>query len=143
MLVSTILHEKGDTVVAIAPGATVAEAVALLNRHNIGAVVVTSDGRSIDGILSERDIVRALEGHEAVLDKPVSELMTAAVMTCDPCDTVDALMATMTERRIRHLPVVDQGALSGIVSIGDVVRHRVDELQLEAKTLHDYLVTGR
>lgn len=142
MLIEHILHRKGREVATIAADATVADAVALLGERNIGALVVT-DGDRIAGILSERDVVRALAGRAGVLDQVVSDLMTTDVTTCGPRATVDELMRLMTDRRVRHIPVVDEGALVGIVSIGDVVKSRIDELQTETETLHDYLSSGR
>jgi len=145
VLIQHILHRKGGDVATIGPAATVAAAIVQLRERNIGALVVT-DGDDVVGILSERDIVRALAGDEAgggVLDRPVAALMTTVVATCGPRATADELMGMMTERRIRHVPVVDDGTLIGIVSIGDVVKSRIDELQTEAETLHDYLASGR
>ena len=155
MLIRHILHSKGSDVATIGPTATVAAAVALLRDRNIGALVVT-DGDDIAGILSERDIVRALADADAgadagpeggagagVLERPVADLMTTVVATCGPRATADELMRVMTDRRIRHIPVLEAGALVGIVSIGDVVKSRIDELQTEADTLHDYLASGR
>lgn len=144
MLVRTILQEKGRWVATVPHDTTVDVAVELLDRNGIGALVVTeADGRTV-GIISERDIVRDLALHgSSTLSAAVTSLMTSQIHTCGLDDTADDLMAIMTERRIRHLPVIDGGVLVGIVSIGDVVKHRVHELQLEAKTLHDYLETGR
>jgi CBS domain-containing protein len=144
MLVRNVLQRKGRWVATVAGSAPVLEAARLLSRHGIGALVVSDDGRTIDGILSERDIVRGVASHgPGVLDAPVASLMTTEVHTCRPTDTLDALMAIMTERRIRHLPVLENGELVGIVSIGDVVSQRVDELQAEARALHEYLLGGR
>jgi CBS domain-containing protein len=143
MLVRSILQQKGDDVVTIDARSTIGDAARTLAERRIGALVVADDG-SLRGILSERDIVRGIAAQGLdVLAAPVASLMTTAVRTCTLDDTADGLMATMTEQRIRHLPVVEQGALVGIVSIGDVVKHRVEELQVEAQTLHDYLETGR
>ncbi|MBI2709154.1 MAG: CBS domain-containing protein [Actinobacteria bacterium] len=145
MHVAGILASKGADVATVAPEATVAEAVASLQRHGIGALVVSADGRHIEGIISERDVVRCLAeiGGDA-LERPVADLMTAEVRTCRPGDRVDTLMAAMTEHRIRHLPVVDdEGVLVGIVSIGDVVKHRVQELEHEQQQLIEYVRTGR
>lgn len=143
MLVGSILQQKGHDVVTVEAGTSVAAAARQLTDHRIGAVVVMQGGAAV-GILSERDIVRGLAEHgEAVLRSPVAQLMTTDVTTCHRSDRVDDLMATMTDRRVRHLPVLEDGALVGIVSIGDVVKHRVEELQLEARTLHDYIETGR
>jgi len=144
MRVSGILASKGSTVATIAPRASVAEAADELRRHGIGALVVSSDGRSIDGIISERDIVlRLAEAGADVLSQPVADVMTSEVQTCSMDDTCDELMRVMTEQRTRHLPVVADGGLAGIVSIGDVVKRRVNELEDETRHLHDYIVTGR
>ena len=149
MLIEHVLHTKGHDVRTIPPEASVADAVAALREHNVGALVVSArpegaGSGDIAGILSERDVVRALAGDgAAVLDRPVSELMTTDVATCDPRTTVHQLMRLMTDRRIRHVPVLDGDALTGIVSIGDVVKSRIDELQVETDTLHDYLASGR
>lgn len=143
MLVRSILQQKGDDVVTISAATTIGDAARTLAERRIGALVVADDG-GLRGILSERDIVRGVASQGLdVLTTPVASLMTTAVRTCALDDTTDDLMATMTEQRVRHLPVVEQGALVGIVSIGDVVKHRVEELQVEAQTLHDYLETGR
>ena len=140
-----ILSNKGSDVATVAPDDTVGRAVEVLRERGIGAVVVTGDGRSIDGILSERDVVRALADadEDAVLCRPVSEIMTAEVVTCSPSDRVERLMSMMTGRRIRHLPVKADGALAGIISIGDVVKSRLSELENAAKALEDYLHHGR
>lgn len=144
MRVATILGLKGSTVATIRAESTLAEAAAELRLRGVGALVVSSDGRTIEGIMSERDVVRRLaERGEAALAEPVGSFMTREVRTCGPNDTCDELMVTMTEHRMRHLPVVIDGALSGIVSIGDIVKARVGELEAEARTLHDYITTGR
>jgi len=144
MLVRTILAQKGTEVDTVAPTATVASAVDALARLRIGALVVSPDGSVIEGILSERDVVRGLADHGVgVLDQPVSSLMTSEVTTCVSDDTADQLMGLMTDQRIRHLPVVEAGLLCGLISIGDVVKARVGELQVETQTLHDYIHTGR
>jgi CBS domain-containing protein len=146
VLIEHILYRKGHDVATIAPQASVADAVAHLREHNIGALVVRDDGPGspIVGVFSERDVVRALtELGPGTLDHPVAELMSTDVATCTPRGTVEELMRVMTDRRIRHVPVVDGGALCGIVSIGDVVKTRIDELQEEAETLHEYLSSGR
>jgi CBS domain-containing protein len=158
VLIQHILHRKGGEVETIPATATVADAVARLRDRNIGALVVTDEpgeeagdeagddagtAGAIAGILSERDIVRALAGSKAPLDQPVRELMTTEVTTCGARATVDELMRLMTDRRIRHIPVVEGGRLVGIVSIGDVVKSRIDELQAETETLHEYLSSGR
>jgi CBS domain-containing protein len=143
MLVRAILQKKGADIVTIDEDATIGEAARMLAEFKIGALVIATDGQ-VRGILSERDIVRGLASQGlGVLDAPVASLMTTAVATCVLDDGIDALMATMTEQRVRHLPVVDSDGLVGIVSIGDVVKHRLEELQVEAQTLHDYIETGR
>lgn len=142
MRVSVILARKGSTVATIPPHATLAEAASALAEHDVGALVVSSDGTGMQGILSERDLVRHVaRGGTRSLRAPVAEVATTDVTTCGLETTIDELMAMMTERRIRHVPVVADGALAGIVSIGDVVKSRLDELELQAQTLQDY-VTG-
>lgn len=144
MLIEHILATKGSEVIAVPSTATVADAVQVLHERRIGAVVVTDDARTPSGILSERDVVRLLaETGPSALTRPVTTAMTTTVHTCSPDATVDELMAMMTNHRIRHLPVVRDGAMVGIVSIGDVVKHRVIELSQEAKALHDYVTAGR
>ena len=144
MRINSILNDKGDVVATVAPDTAVAEALGSLADHGIGALVVSGDGQTVEGIISERDIVRAMAEEGAdTLDHPVRQLMTATVVTCTRSDTVDSLMATMTEQRVRHVPVVEDGALCGIISIGDVVKHRVGELESETRHLKDYITTGR
>ena len=140
MQIASLLEEKGRQVATVEPNRTSRDAVALLASHNIGALVVSTDGRAIEGILSERDVVRSMAslGPET-LDQEVGALMSRDVWTCAPTDVVETLMATMTDRRIRHVPVLDDGALIGIVSIGDVVKHRVDELERDRNVLVDYI----
>ncbi len=119
---------------------TVTTAVDELRAHGVGALVVSSDGEHIEGIVSERDIVRGLSGQlAALLAEPVRSIMTSKVFTCSPEDEVETLMAAMTERRIRHVPVVRDGILCGIISIGDVVKSRIDELEKERKELVEYI----
>jgi len=140
MNVDAILKVKGDTVVTIGPTATLAEAVEALCRHRIGALVVSANGTEPQGILSERDVVQALGNSGAsLLQRRVEEIMTKAVVTCAPQDRVADLMALMTERRIRHLPVLRNGKLAGLVSIGDVVKNRLDEIELETTSLKAYV----
>ena len=144
MQVGDILRQKGTAVATIHPGATVAEAVGALRQWSVGALVVSADGRTIDGIVSERDIVRALGGpRRTLLDQLVDSIMTTPVRTCGPTDRVESLMALMTENRIRHLPVEVDGRLAGIVSIGDVVKSRLTELEHETRALEEYLHHGR
>jgi CBS domain-containing protein len=140
MNVARLLGQKGATVATIAPGAPVTEALALLAERGIGALVVSSDGAGVEGILSERDVVRALHARgRDVLDGPVAALMSREVTTAEPSDTTAALMGVMTEQRIRHLPVVADGRLVGIVSIGDVVKVHVTELEDDKRALHEYI----
>jgi CBS domain-containing protein len=142
--ISGLLRDKGEFVATVVPEATVTEVLAGLAEHGVGALVVTTDGVQIAGIVSERDIVRALHHRGIViLSEPVSTVMTAEVHTCPPDASVDSLMAVMTERRIRHVPVVRDGALVGIVSIGDVVKHRLHDLEDENTKLVEYIQTGR
>jgi CBS domain-containing protein len=141
MNVETILRSKGRAVTTIGPEATAAAAVAALCEHNIGALVVSDDGIGVDGIVSERDIVHALARHGGgLLALSVAEIMTRPVVTCGPDDTIAELMAKMTNRRLRHLPVLRDGRLWGIVSIGDLVKHRLDEIEFEASSLRSFIV---
>ena len=144
MLADQILERKGREVSTVAPEATVRDALATLAEANVGALVVSPDGAALAGIISERDIVRRLaaDGPD-LLDQPVSTLMQREVHTCTGSDNVDQLMHLMSEHRIRHLPVVADDALVGIISIGDVVKTRVDELVSEKDQLVDYIRTGR
>jgi CBS domain-containing protein len=140
MNVETILRNKGRRVATIRAGATVTEAVDLLRQHGIGALVVSDDGAAVNGMLSERDIVFALARYGAhFLDFPVADIMTRAVVTCSPEDSVAELMAEMTNRRIRHFPVVRNARLCGIVSIGDLVKSRLDEVEYEANSLREFI----
>ncbi len=143
MNVSEILDRKGNLVVTVAPEDSVRSVVATLAENGFGALVVSANGASIDGIVSERDIVRQL-GHEGerVLDQSVSQIMTTPVMTCKPGDDVQGLMSRMTEHRIRHLPVENSGALAGMISIGDVVKWRVTELERDMGHLENYIKQG-
>ncbi len=140
MRISTLLAGKGHEVATITAEMTVTEAVDALRAHGVGALVVSSDGRHIDGIVSERDIVRGLSGQlGALLTEPVRSIMTPTVFTVSPDDDVESLMAVMTQRRIRHVPVVRDGILCGIISIGDVVKSRIDELEKDRKELVEYI----
>lgn len=142
MIVAQMLKGKGGRVITVAPDDTVAKAAALLAENRIGAVVVSGGGGSIAGILSERDIVRHLAAHGAAcLDAPVRDLMTVKVVTCRLNDSVNEIMARMSQGRFRHLPVVEHGALTGIISIGDVVKARVAEIETEAQALREYITT--
>jgi CBS domain-containing protein len=140
MNVETILRAKGRDVATIEPDATIESAVRLLASRRIGALIVSEDGRRVDGIVSERDIVQGLADHgPGLLERRIEDVMTRRVHTCSPEDTVEELMGRMTERRIRHLPVVEAGALCGIVSIGDVVKNRLEEVEYEASSLRSYV----
>jgi CBS domain-containing protein len=140
MNVQTILSAKGTEVATIAPSATLAEATEMLRARGFGALVVSADGTALDGIVSERDIVRALAADGvATLERKIATCMSSEVFTCGPSDSIDALMSMMTERRIRHLPVVDDNGLAGMISIGDVVKYRLGELERENDQLHDYI----
>jgi CBS domain-containing protein len=138
-----LLRRKGGDVATIPPDASVRDALALLAERGIGALVVSPDGRSVEGIVSERDVARGLhERGAALLTEPVSAVMTAEVHTCRPDASVHELAQLMTEKRVRHVPVVDDGVLVGIVSIGDVVKARLDELEAERAHLVDYIQTA-
>ncbi|MGW0047929.1 CBS domain-containing protein [Nocardia cyriacigeorgica] len=140
MRIAEILRRKGSEVATVRPDSTVRALLATLAAHNIGAVVVSSDGVGITGIVSERDVVRSLHQHGAdLLDAPVEQIMTTDVRTCAPDDLVDGLRRTMTDHRIRHLPVVRDGRLIGIVSIGDVVKSAISELATEREQLVGYV----
>jgi CBS domain-containing protein len=140
MRISDVIRRKGAEVVTIKPDDTVRQLLDLLAQHRIGALVVSPDGRAVAGIVSERDVVRHLQSAGAdVLDQPVGQIMTADVTTCGPDDGVEHLMRLMTDQRVRHIPVVVDGGLHGIVSIGDVVKHRIDELQSERDQLVGYI----
>ncbi|WP_328327415.1 CBS domain-containing protein [Kribbella sp. NBC_00382] len=139
MKINDVLRGKGNQVVTISPEATVTELLALLAEHNVGALVVSADGSTVAGIVSERDIVRLLNRTPDAGDVRVSAIMTEQVHTCGPEDLVDNLMRLMTDRRIRHVPVVTDGALTGIVSIGDVVKTRIGELEFEREQLSNYI----
>ncbi len=143
MQVGQLLRRKGRDVITVDGSESVRGALALLARHGIGALLVSADGRRIDGILSERDIARGLHERGAgLLGDPVTSVMTAEVHTCVPTASVHGLAQLMTDRRIRHVPVVDGDRLIGIVSIGDVVKARLDELEDERKQLVDYIQTA-
>jgi CBS domain-containing protein len=140
--ISSLLRRKGHEVATIDGSESVRTAVAQLAEHRIGALVVSSDGRRVEGIVSERDIARGLHERGAeLLTDPVASLMTPQVHTCSSDSDVHALARTMTDHRVRHVPVVDDGVLTGIVSIGDVVKARLDELEEERRQLVDYIQT--
>jgi len=143
MTVRAMLSRKGSDVITIAPTATLSEAVDLLSKNRIGAVVVTGADHRVAGILSERDIVRALsERGPAMLSETVAAVMTRKVMTCTSADTVSSVMERMTAGKFRHLPVVEQGKLIGVISIGDVVKSHVEEIEHETEALREYIATA-
>jgi len=140
MKINDVIRGKSSRdVITIKPAATVRDLLALLAEYNIGAVIVSEEGSAVDGIVSERDVVRKLNDDDSVLDAPVSQIMTAVVQTCEPGHDVDELMAQMTEHRIRHVPVVDKGELVAVVSIGDVVKSRITQLTFERDQLDSYV----
>jgi CBS domain-containing protein len=144
MLISDLLRRKGDFVATVPPDTDVAVLLRELAEHNVGALVVSTDGATVAGIVSERDVVRAMHSvGAAILASPVSDIMTVDVTVAGPSDPVDTLMPMMTERRIRHVPVVSDGRLVGIISIGDVVKSRIDELETEREHLIDYISSSR
>jgi CBS domain-containing protein len=140
MSVAHILAEKGRTVVTIEGDRTLADAVALLNEHRIGAVVVVDSAGGVQGIISERDVVRAV-GQSGVdgLSQKVADRMTRKVATCAPSAALHDLMTMMTEGKFRHVPVLEDGRLGGMVSIGDIVKHRLAEMEAESQALKDYI----
>jgi CBS domain-containing protein len=138
--INDVLRNKpSQDVITILPGASVRELLALLAEHNVGAVIVSSDGNNVEGIVSERDIVRNLHRDDAILEGPVSDIMTAVVQSCEGTATVTELMQVMTAHRVRHVPVLTEGQLTGIISIGDVVKHRIGELEFERDQLDHYV----
>ena len=143
MLVSQILKDKGDLVFTASPDETIASAAGLLHSRRVGAMVIVDKGGSIAGILSERDIVRVVAEQGADgLDKPVSSCMTRDVVFAAPTEQVQSLLERMTDRRVRHLPVVKEGRLIGIVSIGDLVKSKIAEAEAEAEGLKAYITAG-
>lgn len=145
MQVAQILEKKGRHVATVAPDEPIGHACDSLRSHGVGALVVSSDGSTIEGIVSERDIVRALAQSPStdLRQRPCSEIMTAEVFTCSPTDRIEQLMSLMTEQRIRHLPVVVDDQLDGIVSIGDIVKSRLSELEDETRLMEEYIHHGR
>ncbi|WP_323101001.1 CBS domain-containing protein [Intrasporangium sp. YIM S08009] len=141
MKISDVLRAKGAGVITVQPDETVSGLLGLLDEHRIGAVVVSSDGTTVEGIVSERDVVRHLHSTGAgILEAPVSQIMTSEVSTGTAADDIADLAATMTEERVRHVPILDdEGRLVAIVSIGDIVKHRLSELQSERDQLRDYI----
>ncbi|MCP4415099.1 MAG: CBS domain-containing protein [Chloroflexi bacterium] len=142
MKVSTILATKGNRIIGIAPEQSVREAVALLDQHNIGAVIALNADGTLAGIISERDIVRQLHAEEDTLSQPISRLMTAQVITCLPQDDLMSVAHVMTERRFRHLPVVEDGALLGMISIGDVLKVQRDFYHGQIDTLEAQILAA-
>jgi CBS domain-containing protein len=143
MTVENILRIKGRDVVTIEPDRTLAEAARLLSERKIGAVVVSGKVGPVSGILSERDIIRALAKRgAAALDEPVSHSMTEKVVTCTIHSAINDLMEMMTDGKFRHIPVVESGSLAGIVSIGDIVKHRLAEVEAESRAMRDYIATA-
>ncbi|GAA2616892.1 CBS domain-containing protein [Paractinoplanes durhamensis] len=144
MRISDILRVKGDQVVTVRPGADVTELLTLLAQHKIGAVIVSADGSHVDGIVSERDVVRALAARGAgVLTEPVTGIYTSQVRSVAPDAPIEDVERLMTDNRFRHVPVVEDGALRGVVSIGDVVKNRIDELEAERSSLTGYITGER
>jgi CBS domain-containing protein len=140
MRIYELLRSKGFDVITVRPTTSVSEALALLKEYNLGAVVVSTDGKQISGILTERDVVRQLCDGLDFLNSPVSDVMTSEVLTCRAGESVQSLMNTMTEQRIRHLPVVDDlGRLAGLVSIGDVVKSHISQIEFERDQLEGYV----
>ena len=143
MTVKTILATKGSNVLSIEPTASLEAAVAMLAKHRVGALLVLGPDRRVIGILSERDIVRAVaERGAGALKEPLAQSMTRKVVTCSQSDTVGALMERMTTGKFRHLPVIEQDQLVGIISIGDVVKQRLHEMERESEALRDYIQTA-
>ena len=144
MRITDVLRVKGTRVVTVTPDTTVRQLLAVLAEHGIGAVIVSADGTSVDGIASERDIVRAFAKRgAAAMSEPVTAIYTAEVHTVTPETQIEEVMRMMTERRVRHAPVVLDGGLRGLVSIGDVVKNRIDELETERAALTDYITSAR
>jgi CBS domain-containing protein len=140
VLISEVLQRKGNAVATVVPDATLTDVVAALAQYGVGALVVSSDGHTVEGIISERDVVRALASHDRdVVDQTAAEFMTRDVVTCSESATIEQLMTEMTERRFRHVPVTAEGSLIGIVSIGDVVNARVRNLETETRQLTNYI----
>lgn len=139
MRIREVISRKGDAVVTCQPGTTVGELLGLLAEHGIGAVVVSGDGRAVDGIVSERDVVRHLHHDGTVINNTVQAIMTREVEVCRPDAGLDEVMETMTRRRFRHLPVVGEEGLEGVVSIGDVVKAKIGQLEFERDQLDSYV----
>lgn len=143
MRIADLLRKKGTAVATVTPETTVSTLLAGLAEKNVGAMVVVAPDGSIAGIVSERDVVRRLNDHgPSLLDGPVADIMTTLVASCGPEDSVDQLSVLMTERRIRHVPVLAEGRLAGIISIGDVVKNRMEELEKSQEQLEAYISQG-
>ena len=143
MNVASILTEKGSNVVTAKPSESLLEISKVLRQHGIGSVVLSNGDGDIAGIVSERDLVRAIaEFGPDILKSPTSEYMTRKVITCRKSDTIESIMAAMTDGRFRHMPVVEDDKLIGVISIGDVVRHRIAEAEMEASAMRSYIATG-
>lgn len=143
MRVSDVLASKGsDAVYTITPESTVQDLLDALAEHNVGALVVSPDGQSMAGIVSERDVVRKLRAAPSPRDMTVADIMTSDVQRCSPDDSFGGLMALMTEHRVRHIPVLDEGVLVGVVSIGDAVKYRMEQLEFERDQLNNYVAGG-
>lgn len=140
MYVRDILKTKGNDIIAVSASDPISAVLSLMADKQIGAVLVKSDGGAIAGIISERDIVRAMKSHgESIFSKSVGDLMTTEVVTCSSMDSIAAIMGMMTSKRFRHVPVVDDGELVGVISIGDVVKSRIEEAEAEAEALRKYI----
>ena len=148
MTVKAILSDKGTSVITVAPTVTLHDAIMILDEHQIGSVVVTDADRRVIGIITERDVLRTIArtarnpGTCQICDEPVGEVMTSEVETCNEADKVYQIMQRMTEKRFRHLPVVEGGRLVGIISIGDVVKHRLRQMEFESEELHQYVLVA-
>ncbi|HYF62854.1 MAG TPA: CBS domain-containing protein [Herpetosiphonaceae bacterium] len=142
MKIRTVLATKGMNMISISPEQTLKEAIGVLAQHNIGALLVLDADKSMVGILSERDIIRHIARDEQALGQPIASIMTSNVITGRPQDDVQSVMATMTERRFRHLPIMDGDALIGIISIGDVVKAQMDDFQGKIDTLQTQIIEG-
>lgn len=143
MTIQTILNDKGAAVIAIDAARSINEALLVMNKQQIGALVVAGGGEGCQGIFTERDVMRALAGHgAAALDEPVSKHMTERPHSIEPQTSVETAMEIMTEKRFRHLPVIADGSLCGIVSIGDLVNYRIHQTEMEANALKEYIATG-
>lgn len=146
MRVSDVISSKGnDAIFTVRPDAPISELLDTLAEHNVGALVVSEDGETLSGIVSERDVVRKLRGIDKPNEQPVSSIMTAAVdlRTCSPTDSFGQLMSLMTEHRVRHVPVLDEDRLIAVVSIGDAVKYRMDKLEFERDQLNEYVASAQ